>query len=149
MIVLKSHVAFVKVWRFLYSCCLTWIEEKAGSFWLREGSASPSAALQASATGEEMAFFSNRRSWRLLRAWRCAGFVGQSGNLHRSGAGSIHRSIHYEHAPSLSSRRCRLQISARKKKDSICFPAWNYSDEMKQKWCKSLFQKFGSFAHVL
>lgn len=33
------------------------------------------------------------------------------------------------------------------KKENICFPAYNYSDEMEQKWCKSLFQKLRSFAH--
>lgn len=143
MIVLKS--CFHKAWQFLYSYCLTWIEEKVGSFWLREGSASPSAAP----TGKSRTNgISNRRSWRLLHVWRRVGPVGQSGNPHRSGAGSSLRSIRYEHAPSLSSRTCHLQISARKIKETICFPAWNYSGEMKQKWCKSLFQRFGSFAHL-
>lgn len=65
-------------------------------------------------------------------------FVGQLGNLHRSGVGSIHRSIHYEHALSLSSRRCHLQISAKKKKKKIlAFQAWNFTTKrVKQKRCK-------------
>lgn len=117
MIVKKSHVAFIKAWQFLYSCCLTWIEEKAGSLCLREGSASPSGALRHSYS--RINGISNRRSWRLLRAWRSVGFVGQSENPHRSGAGSTHHSIHYEHAPSLSSRTCHLQISARKKREYL------------------------------
>lgn len=114
MIVLKS--CFHKAWQFLYSYCLTWIEEKVGSFWLREGSASPSAAP----TGKSRTNgISNHRSWRLLHVWTRVGPVGQSGNPHRSGAGSSLRSIRYEHAPSLSSRTCHLQISARKKRDHL------------------------------
>lgn len=58
-------------------------------------------------------------------------FVGQLANLHRSGAGSIHHSIRYEHALSLSSRRCHLQISAKETKNT-CFPSLKLYNEVSE-----------------
>lgn len=159
MIALKSHVAFIRVWQFLYSCCLKWIEEKAGSFWLGEGSASPSAAPQAPATVGIYPAVSQEFIPLSLQVLvivvvdacsmpEAVWVSWANGSILVIVVLVVPTVVFITSTPQVCPVGDVIFKFLPGKKDSICFPAWNYSANVKQKWCKSLFQKFGFFADL-